>query len=190
MGSIYDPYPDRVEVDGNEYLLDLAYDNVLKAIDIYGDDNLTRSDRVEVMCAFLLAYPDKDTPATHEGRVRLLNAIFDLFPKSEETHEKTIDFHQDAAMIRSAFFRIGIDLLIDRIHFFQFLELLADLPKDTALMRTIDIRTRPVPKPTKDNREQIAELMRLKAKVAIKMSDDDRRKQFMESLKNSSVMRG
>lgn len=184
MANIYDPYPDRVEVDGNVYLLDLAYDNVLKAIDICNDDCLTRSDRTEVMCALLLAFPDKDTPGTYEGCVRLLNAIFELFPKGEETHEKTIDFHQDAAMIRSAFFRIGVDLLKDRIHFFQFMELLADLPKDTALMRTIDIRTRPIPKPTKDNREQIAELQRLKAKVAIKMSEEDRRKQFMESIKN------
>ena len=93
-------------------------------------------------------------------------------------------------MIRSAFFRIGVDLLKDRIHFCQFLELLADLPKDTALMRTVDIRTRPLPKPTKDNREQIAELQRLKAKVAIKMSEEDRRRHFMESIKNTSVMRG
>ena len=47
MANIYDPYPDRVEVDGNVYLLDLAYDNVLKAIDICNDDFLTRSDRTE-----------------------------------------------------------------------------------------------------------------------------------------------
>ena len=190
MGTIYDPYPDRVEFEGKEYLLDLTYDNVLKAIDVYNDDNLLRSDRVEIMCALLLACPGKDTPETHEGRVGLLSAIFGLFPKGEDTHEKSIDFHQDAAMIRSAFFRIGVDLLKDRIHFCQFLELLADLPKDTALMRTVDIRTRPLPKPTKDNREQIAELQRLKAKVAIKMSEEDRRRHFMESIKNTSVMRG
>ena len=101
-----------------------------------------------------------------------------------------IDFHQDAAMIRSAFFRIGIDLLKDRIHFFQFMELLADLPKDTALMRTIDIRTRPVPKATKENREQIAALQKMKAKVAIKVSPEEQKRRFAESLKNSSVLRG
>lgn len=188
--NIYDEYPDRVEIDGNEILLDLAYDNVLRAIDVYDMTELTKSDRIEVMCALLLAHPTSDMPDTLDARVKLLNAVFALFPKSEETHERVIDFHQDASMIRSAFFRIGIDLTKEKINFFQFLELLSDLPKDTALMRTIEIRTKPIPKATKDNREQIAELQRLKAKVAIKMSEEDQKKRFAESLKNSSVLRG
>lgn len=187
--NIYDPYPDRVVVGDKEIMLDLRWDNVLRAIDILDMAEMSFPDRTEAACAFLLASPGNDTPWTAEGRVTLLNAIFEMFPKGEQT-ERVIDFHQDAAMIRSAFYRIGIDLLKSRIHFFQFLELLADLPKDTALMRTIDIRTRPLPKPNNDNREQIAELQRLKAKVAIKMSEEDRRRQFAESLKNSSVLRG
>lgn len=188
--NIYDPYPDRVEVDGKEYLLDLAYDNVLRAIDVWEMDEMTRSDRTEVMCALLLANPYVDIPSGFSERMTLLNAIFGMFPKGDKTQEKFIDFHQDAAMIRTAFFRIGVDLLKDRIHFFQFMELLADLPKDTALMRTIDIRTRPLPKATKDNREQIAELQKLKAKVAIKVPEEEQKKRFVESLKNSSILRG
>ena len=188
--NIYDPYPDRVTVDGKEYILDLAYDNVLKAIDVHEMYELTRGDRSEVMCALLLAYPDRDTPDTENARTRLLNAIFELFPKGEDTQERTIDFHQDAAMIRSAFFRIGIDLLKDRIHFCRFIELLGDLPRDTALMRTVEIRIKPLPKPTKDNMEQIAELQKLKAKVAIRYTDEEQKKRFADSLKNSSVLRG
>ena len=187
--NLYDPYPDTVTVDDEEIKLDLRWDNVLRAIDILDMHEMTYSDRTDAACAFLLAYPDINTPTTAEGRIRLLNAIFELFPKGEKS-ERVIDFHQDASMIRSAFYRIGIDLLNSRIHFFQFLELLADLPKDTALMRTVDIRTRPLPKPNKDNREQIAELQRLKAKVAIKLSEDDQKRQFAQSLKNSSVLRG
>ena len=187
--NIYDPYPDRVIIDDKEIMLDLRWDNVLRAIDILEMEELFFPDRTEAACAFLLADPASDTPWTADGRVTLLNAIFELFPKGERT-ERVIDFHQDASMIRSAFYRIGIDLLNSRIHFFQFLELLADLPKDTALMRTIDIRTRPLPKPNKDNQGQIAELQRLKQKVAIKMSEEDRRRQFAQSLKNSSVLRG
>ena len=84
----------------------------------------------------------------------------------------------------------GIDLTRDPLHICQFLELLADLPQDTALMRTIDIRRRPIPKLTKDNAEQVAELQRLKAKVAIRYSEDERRQQFAQSLKNSTALRG
>ena len=46
------------------------------------------------------------------------------------------------------------------------------------------------PKLTKDNAEQVAELQRLKAKVAIKYSEDERRQQFAQSLKNSTALRG
>jgi hypothetical protein len=57
-------------------------------------------------------------------------------------------------------------------------------------MRTIDIRQRPIPKPTKHNAEQIAALQKAKARVAIRMSEDERRARFAESLKNSTVLRG
>lgn len=188
--NIYDPYPDSVELDGRTYDLDLAYDNVLRCVDIASDELLTDLDRLEVQTALLLAHP-QDLPADPETQARLLTAIFDLLPKSKkETGEKYIDFHQDAAMIRSAFFRIGVDLLTEKIHICRFLELLADLPSDTALMRTIEIRQRPLPKPTKYNADEIAALQKAKAKVAIKMSEDERLERFAESLKNTTILRG
>lgn len=188
--NIYDDYPHSVEIDGKYYALNLAYDRVLRVLDIQEDARLTAQDRIEAQCALLLARGYKDIPKGANDRVKLLNLIFDLFPKSENNGERFIDFHQDAQLIRTAFFRIGVDLLKDKIHFFQFLELLADLPSDTALMRTVEIRQKPIPKPTKDNAEQIAALQRAKAKVAIKISEDERRKRFVESLKNSNVLRG
>ena len=189
--NIYDDYPTSVTVDGKTYQLDLSYDNVLRVLDIQEDNALTALDRIEAQCVLLLARGGRDIPQTLQARQRLLNAIFELFPKSENSSgERYIDFHQDAAMIRTAFFRIGVDLLKDKIHIFQFLELLADLPSDTALMRTVEIRQKPIPKPTKDNAEQIAALQKAKARVAIKMSEEERRRRFAESLKNSNVLRG
>ena len=188
--NIYDPYPTKIELDGKTYQLDLAYDNVLRVLDIQEDEYLTAADRIEAQCWLLLARGDRDMPKSLEDRQRLLNAVFELFPKGESSGERYIDFHQDAALIRTAFFRIGVDLLKDKIHILQFLELLADLPSDTALMRTVEIRQRPIPKPTKDNAEQIAALQKAKAKVAIKMSEEERRRRFAESLKNSSILRG
>lgn len=188
--NIYDNYPTEIYYNGKTIKLNLSYDRVLRVLDIQEDDRLTAQDRIEAQCALLLARGYKDMPKSANDRAKLLNSIFDLFPKSENNGERFIDFHQDAQLIRSAFFRIGVDLLKNKIHFFQFMELLADLPSDTALMRTVEIRQKPIPKPTKDNAEQIAALQRAKAKVAIKMSEDERRKRFVESLKNSNVLRG
>lgn len=188
--NIYDPYPDTVTVGCKPYALDLAFDNVLRCIDIENDPALTMQDRRFVQCALLLEN-EIDIPKTLNEQCELVKAVFDLFPKPEETGgERFLDFHQDAALIRSAFFRIGVDLTRDRIHFCQFYELLADLPRDTALMRTIEIRQKPIPKPTKDNAEQIAALQKAKARVAIRMSEEERRSLFAESLKNSTLLKG
>ena len=190
--NIYDPYPDHVELDGKTYRLNLSYDRVLMAIDAQEDHTLNAADRIAVQVHLLLDR-ERDCPVDTRAQARLLAAIFDLLPHGdgeEKNAEKYIDFHQDAALIRSAFFRIGVDLTRDHIHFCQFMELLADLPEDTALMRTVDIRRRPIPKPTKYNADQIAELQKAKARVAIKMSEEERRQRFADSLRNSTVLRG
>lgn len=188
--NIYDPYPDSVEINGEKIPLDLAYDHVLMALDVLVMYEMTLYDRIETACILLLKYPDIHLPKDINGMTVLLNAIMELFPQNTKQTEKVLDFHQDAALIRSAFFRIGIDLLKDKINFFQFLELLSDLPRDTALMRVIDIRSRPLPMVTEENKEQVAELQRLKQKVAIKLSDEERMRNFARSLKNSSLLRG
>lgn len=188
--NIYDPYPESVELDGRTYSLDLAYDNVLRCLDLASDDGLTELDRLELQTILLLKRP-RDCPKDPETQARLLAAILELLPKGEKaTGERYIDFHQDAAMIRSAFFRIGVDLQKERPHICRFLELLADLPSDTALMRTVEIRQRPIPKPTKYNGAEIAALQKAKARVAIKIGEEERRERFAESLKNSTVLRG
>lgn len=182
--NIYDPYPDTIETEsGRVYRVNLAYDRVLKCLDTDANEpGLTRADRLAVKCAWLLDESER-LPDDPEEQVQIVNAVFDLFPKGESSGERFLDFHQDAAKIRSAFFRIGVDLTKQKIHFFQFLELLADLPKDTALMRTIEIRQRPIPQATKDNAEQIAALLKAKERVALKISEEERRAHFMESLK-------
>ena len=188
--NIYDEYPNSVEVDGRTYGLDLAFDRVLRVIDFGSREDLTEADRLAVQCAWLLS-EEETLPPDAQTQARIINAVFDLFPKADNpTRERYIDFKQDAAMIRSAFFRLGIDLQRDHIHIFRFLELLADLPSDTALMRTVEIRQRPLPKPNKHNAEQIAALQKAKARVAIRMSAEEARANFAESLKNSSVLRG
>lgn len=189
--NIYDRYPTTVEIDGKTINLDMDFATVLRVIDVQDDQTLTTLDRIELQALLLLDDPD-DLPEAPAEQARIIAAAMELLPQGGESSEpRYLDFHQDAALIRSGFMRAyGIDLTRDPLHICQFLELLGDLPSDTALMRTIDIRRRPLPKPTKDNAEQIAELQRAKARVAIKYSESERRQQFAQSLKNSTALRG
>lgn len=186
--NVYDPYPDHVTVGGKTYRLDLAYDRVMMALDAQANEALTASDKRDVMLALMLkSKPPKD-PAQ---RAAVLAAITELFPRSEgKAQPRYIDFHQDARLIRSAFMRMGIDLTRQKIHFLQFMELLGDIPEDTALARVIDIRRRPLPEPTKSNGKQIAALMEAKTKVAIRLPEEEQRRTFAESLRSSNVLRG
>lgn len=188
--NVYDPYPETIKIDGKMIRLNMDFSRVLRVLDIQDMPELTAADKIETQCAMLL--DDSETlPRDRALQARIVKAAFDLIPKPEEkSAERYLDLRQDAKMVRSAFFRIGVDLSRDRLHFLQFLELLADLPSDTSLMRTIEIRAKPIPKPTKHNAEQIAKLQEAKARVAIKLSEDERRAQFAASLKNSTVMRG
>ena len=185
--NIYDPYPDRVTVDGKTYRLDLRWDNVLRAMDAQANDALSQRDRLTVMLTLLLKHkPPKDGATC----ARILREIMELFPHSDKPQTRYIDFHQDAKLIRSAFLRMGYDLSTSRMHFFQFLELLGDSPDDTALARVIDIRRRPIPEPNKHNGKMIAALMEAKSKVAIRLPEEEQRRMFAESLKQSNVLRG
>lgn len=184
--NIYDAYPQTVEYEGRVYAVNLAYDRVLRCFDIQADDILTHEDKIRAQAALLIERP----PRSLAKCAGVLSAIFELFPKDEEKREKIVDFHQDARIIRSGFMRVGIDLTWQHIHFFQFLEILADLPKDTAIMRTVEIRAKPIPAANKHNQEYIRQLQEAKARVAIKMTDEERRHVFMAALKNSTIGRG
>lgn len=187
--NVYDPYPDHVTVDGKSYRIETNYDRFLRAVDVYDMPDLTTSDKLRLQCRLLLA--GGKVPKNPETQSAIVRAVFKMMPKKgSETYEKYMDLHQDAPLIRSAFRRIGIDLSRDKVHFLQFFELLGDLPSDTALMRTIEIRARKIPQPTKYNQEEILALQEAKARVALEMTDDERRERFSASLKNSTVLRG
>jgi hypothetical protein len=187
--SLCSPYPDRVQVDGKTYELDLSLRNVLNAMEAAQTEGITPEDAVQIQCAWLLSDP-KRVPTDPALCARILEAVFALFPKADKQQEKYIDFEQDAALIRSGFMRIGIDLTREDIHFLQFMELIADLPPDTALMRTVELRQRPVPEINEHNKEQVARLLEAKQRVALKLTEEERRARFERQLMQNRVFWG
>lgn len=183
MQNIFDKRPESVFFKGKEYPLNLSFDRVLLAFDAQECEEILPREKITLQIELLV---DCRVSLDEKEQTELLNCIFSLFPRGNSKEIKTIDFHQDASLIRSAFFRAyKIDLTTEKIHWFQFIELLADLPSDTALMQVISIRKKPMPKPTKYNREEIAELQKAKSKVAIKIPEHQREAAFANSLKNA-----
>ena len=78
--NIYDPYPETIEHNGRTVRLNLAYDRVLRALDVQEMPELLPEDKIELQCDLLLADGER-MPATLPERCELLTEIFALFPK-------------------------------------------------------------------------------------------------------------
>ena len=185
MGSFYEPLPYSVTWHNKTWLLTPSFDNVLTMYRAIED--CTDIEKLDVMLHFLLKkhrYP-KD--------VSLLNVIcFTMFPPAKKRPaERCFDFIQDSDLVYAAFRQAyGIDLYEEqgKLHWLQFKALMEGLPKDTKLAEVISIRLRPMPKPTKHNARERAELLRLKSEVALKISEEERQQKLQEGLRKIAVL--
>lgn len=186
--TLYDRLPDSVEFDGKQYPVDLGFRKVLAVIDLLEDDCIPDDTKV---CLAL----DLLVPVKHPADGRLLSAITDTIkperpPKA--TKQKVLDLSKDWQYIYAGFRQAyGIDLFRDELHWLEFTALLAGLPSDTRMSQIIDIRTKPIPKATKYNQEEIARLNELKAEFALADSGDFQRglNRLFDALK-SQIGRG
>ena len=161
---------------GKRYRLKPWVRNVLDAIDALHDDGISPEDGIDVALRCLV--PGR-VPRKAVDKHALLEAIFTAFNGSDEkpkAEKPSISLAQDAALIVAAFRQAyGIDLQRDPLHWNTFQALLAAIPSDTRLGEVISLRNRPIPKPTKDNAEERAALMKAQAAVAITTTDQERK---------------
>lgn len=154
---------DSVRFGGKTYRIDADFRSVMRAMEIMEDKTLWPDIRTEkALRCFIRGRLPHD-------RAGLLDAIFRALLGEGKAGKRVLSYEQDADMIFAGFWQAyGIDLFRDRLHWWAFRALLANLPENTRMAEVIAIRTRPVPAPNKHNKEQRAALMRAKTAVAIK----------------------
>ena len=182
MQEFYRELPYSVTYKGRKYDLTPAYDNVLT---MFADVEGVPEHRVpEIMGYYLLRVPSKDT-----GLLQAVSAV--LFPPAKTVHQKSMDFIQDGQLIYAAFMQAyGIDLNDQRgkLHWWKFTALLRGLPSNTRFMEVVQIRTKPMPPPTKHNAQERAQLIRLKQEYALELSAEEREQQLQDGLRNMARM--
>jgi hypothetical protein len=164
--KLFERLPDSITVDGKRYKCNFDFRNVLKMLDIMQRDDIYPDAR-DYLCARCVCNAPKNA-----GNV--YRALCDvLFEKTPETGAKRItSYEQDAGLIRSAFRQVyGIDLYRDKLHWFEFRELLQYLPEGNRYEETIGIRARPMPSPTKYNQKEREWLLKAKQQVALHLTD-------------------
>ena len=166
MIKLFERLPDSITVDGKRYKCNFDFRNVLKMLDIMQHDDIYPDAR-DYLCARCVCNAPKNAGNVYHA---LCDVLFEITP--ETGAKRLTSYEQDAGLIRSAFRQVyGIDLFRDKLHWFEFRELLQYLPDGNRYEETIGIRARPMPSPTKYNQKEREWLLKAKQQVALHLTD-------------------
>ena len=172
---LYDGLPYTVTVHGKEYRINPSFDRVIESLEVLKANMLPQTKTEYIFRLLFQGKKPKDKNAAIEAAFLL------LFPgNNSEQEKKILDMTQDAALIYCAFLQAyGVDLWEERgkMHWFKFQTLLSGLPSDTALSNIVRIRDEKVPTVTKNNRDYVGKLLRLKQKYAIRLTPEEEHRQ-------------
>ena len=178
MFKLHEKLETEVEIDGEVYEVNLAFDNVMLLLTIVDDRSLTDEEKVDAGIYTLLG---TQLELEIDQRVKVFEALMENFIQGSdkrglqvdlegnvmpEVNRKPVyDLFHDGEYIYSSFRQAyGMNLLEEqgRLDWREFKALLRDLPDDTKLKQVIDIRTRPYPKGKgmSEERKQLKELKR------------------------------
>lgn len=191
--TLSDLPPTYVKVGGKKYWIRTSFRSALLALDVIKDGLLSEYEKMDLIIESLVKNPlVKWMPA--EKKMSLYSSIASDFlshgQEKKTSSKKVMDLVQDKSLIIAAFRQsYGIDLCSRSLdlHWWTFLDLLAGIPADTRLMEIVSIRSRPLPKPTKYNHEERAQLMRLKSEYALKLSDEEKQAQMQDGLRRMAA---
>ena len=173
MLKLYERLPDSVTVDGKRYKCDFDFRNVLKMLEIAQREDIV-PDAKDYLCARCLCNAPKNAGKVYDA---LCSILFEKRPDGGE--KRLTSYEQDAGLIRAAFRQVyGIDLFRAKLHWFEFTELLQNLPEGNRYEEIIGIRARPIPAPNKYNQKEREWLMRAKQSVALHLTEQEQAKKY------------
>ena len=178
--KLFERLPDKVEVDGRKYRLDLDFRNVLRMMEIMSREDLLSEARNYLALKCVM----RRVPKNVGQAMTALSAI--LFPKTKKKGNKgpkLTDYAQDADLIRAAFLQCyGINLWREKLHWFEFTGLLAGLPEGSRYIDIVGIRAKPLPEPTKYNAKERQWLIEAKQRYAIEKTAKEEEEALQASL--------
>lgn len=152
-----------IEIDGVDYPLHSAFNNVLKVIDVLDDpfishdfiridtalmlligdtlDEYETIDKADILAGILKEYFEVEKKVEYD--IMGNEITFDSKSEEEVAKPKMYDYNEDAELIYSAFMQAyGIDLIDeqDNMHWLKFRALFNSLPRETEFMQIVSIR--------------------------------------------------
>lgn len=178
---------DKIEYDGKIFIVNLAYNRVLKAYYYFLDEELSTKEQIELSFDEFI---DKTINSSRVmglsvwGKADIVNGVFDYINKNNQedgfgnaksesgknnvncaSSKKAIDFFYDAKSIYAAFLQdYNIDLIKqkDELHWFNFMALIENISEKTKLYQIVSYRNMKIPVANKYNIEEVRKLRELK----------------------------
>lgn len=185
--KLTDKLKDSVVVDGITFNIDLPFDKVLKAFELFKDESIPDNLKIDIFIEMFVVNYEDALGLGSDQAVELVKAIYQnliLFEKPKNNSEddgKYYDLDQDAKYIYASFMKdYGIDLYKEqgKMHWKKFSALLSSLSKETMFARVVGYRTMKVPKPNKHNAEERKRIRELKKIYKLELSEEERKKEL------------
>ena len=182
--KLYETPPSVIRVGRRKYKVDLDFRNVLKMMEVLDDANLLPEAASYLALKCVMKHPPRNTG----DALKAVNELCFGKKKKEAKHggQRLTSYTQDAALIRAAFLQTyGVDLWTAKLHWLQFRDLMEGLPTEgTRYAEIIEIRGRPMPKPTKYNADERKWLVEAKKAYAIELTEEEEADKYQTDVLN------
>jgi len=206
---------DSVEVNGNEYELNLEFSRVLRWYELWKDKDMSNIEKVITSILLVVHHVETIDDIPQDDIIPLSNAIIKRIAGDtvasttvkrdlkgnilEDEEKKWYDIEEDSGYIYSSFLMdYGMDLIQERkngtLHWDKFNHLLSGLSDDTKFRNVLKIRMMDYPE--KATQQEIEEIRKAKRAVALKtdraaiefeMMDLKQKREYMEKKKGSEL---
>lgn len=180
--KLYEKLPKHIMVGKKKVRVNLDFRNVLKMIDILGEEDLLPEAREWLALKCICRRPV-------DGMMPVVRKL--LFVNKKTIGERVTDFEQDADLIRAAFLQeYGINLYRDKLHWFEFACLLSCITGDNKYSDILSIRVRPMPEATKFNEKERAWLANAKSEFGLTLTEEEQEEEYRKQVqKIGSVLK-
>ncbi|WP_369350391.1 Gp15 family bacteriophage protein [Streptococcus hillyeri] len=172
LTETYEVLADTFEFGGHIVAVDLAFDVVLRVMELLADEEVDDYAKIVWTLDMLLPYFDR-TELSFDEEFELFEYILKTFIYEQEdddglgggTQTKTMDFEKDAELIFASFFQsYHLDLFEQqgKLHWLKFMSLLMNLHKDTPFKEVVSYRVMKVPNKDEASEEYIKHVKKMK----------------------------
>lgn len=177
-------YPEYAEINGKEYKIDTDFRTALQCFKVVGDETITEDERARAIVYLLFDFIPKDELLEEFLKKAIMFLQCGQTTEEQKNKKKDMDFEQDRGLINASFMSdYRIDLSKEKLHFWQFIELIEGLTENCCLNRVRELRNYDLSEEKDSKRKN--KIKKAKEAVALKEHKKIEEKNYSsEQLKN------